>query len=106
MNEVPRDEEAEAGETGGNDDDVCQYCGNQPCYVLELKPMFLAIMQAYQDDKTHKQLRFQMYTESVKCIFGTGLGVGVRKRIPRCVQKLIRSLAPDNEYIGFREAEN
>ena len=76
VNEVPRDEEAEAGETGGNDDDVCQYCGNQPCYVLELKPMFLAIMQAYQDDKTHKQLRFQMYTESVKCIFGTGCRTG------------------------------
>ena len=66
--------------------------------------MFVAIMQVYQD-KTHKQLRFKMYTESVKSIHGSGLGVGVSKRIPRCVQKLIRSLAPDNEYTVFKEAE-
>ena len=42
-----------------------------------------------------------MYSDSVKHIFGTRLGKGVRKRLPNCVTQIIREICPDKEYTGF-----
>ena len=87
------------------ENDECKHCDNHPCVSEELKPMLLSIMEAYAGIKSNKQIRFLMYSDSTKFIFGTGLGEGVRKRLPLCTQSLIRSLAPDKRYTGFKEAK-
>ena len=104
--EASRDDGGEDEGTAGDEDKVCEHCGYEPCLVLELRPMFEAIVQAYLGEKTNKQIRFKIYTDSVLHINGSGLGVGVRKRLPHCVQKIIRRFAPDKDYTGFKEADN
>ena len=101
-----RDGGGDDEETTGNEDKVCKYCGYEPCVVLELRGMLEAMVQEYSGEKTNKQIRYKMYTDSVKHVYGSGLGVGVRKRLPHCVQKVIRGLAPDKKYTGFKAAED
>ena len=91
-------------ETNDTSEDVpleCTYCGNHPCFLSELEPLLSSIMDAFGDLKSNKEIRFLMYKDSVKVIYGTGLGKGVRKRLPSCVQKHIHKLAPDDKYTGF-----
>ena len=95
----------DVGEENKENDD-CKHCDNHPCVTEELKPMLLSILEAYAGIKSNKQIRYLMYTDSVKLIFGTALGKGVRKRLPYCAQSLIRSLAPDKKYTGFKEAKD
>ena len=87
------------------DNKNCKFCGNHPCSALELEEMLGSIVETYQGIKSNKQMRYIMYTDSTKYIFGTGLGKGVRKKLPFCVQSLIRKLAPDNHYTGFKDAK-
>ena len=87
------------------DSENCKFCGNHPCSALELEEMLGSIVETYQGIKSNKQMRYIMYTDSTKYIYGTGLGKGVRKKLPCCVQSLIRKLAPDNHYTGFKEAK-
>ena len=47
-----------------------------------------------------------MYANSVKAIHGPGLGKGVRKRLSRCLENKIRSMAPDKKYTGFIAGNN
>ena len=67
---------------------------------MELKDRLNAILMAYHDSKTNKQIRYCMYTDSVKQMHGY-LGKGTRKKVPKCLEKRIHSLAPDKEYTGF-----
>lgn len=101
-------------ETG--DDDVveeiedilkeCSHCGNHPCWSLELEPILASIDETYGSWKTNKQVRYLMYTEAVKHIFGTGLGKKVRKKVPNCVEHLIKKMKPDDVYTGFIPSSN
>ena len=47
-----------------------------------------------------------MYVNSVTAIFGPGLGKGVRKRLPPCLENKIRSMAPDEKCTGFIAGNN
>ena len=101
---VEEKENKDVGEENKANDD-CKHCGNHPCVSEELKPMLLSILEAYAGIKTNKQIRFLMYRDSTKFIFGSGLGKGVRKRLSYCTQTLIRLLALDKKYTGFKEAK-
>ena len=79
----------------------CKHCGNHPCILRELDPLLVSILDTYGEWKTNKQIRFHMYTETVKVIFGPALGKGVRKKLPSCVQMRIHKMAPDDKYTGF-----
>ena len=99
----PRDIKAEE-ESDDSSPDVeltCTHCDNHPCVVRELEQLLNSILETYGGWKSNKEVRFIMYKDSVKFIFGTGLGKGVRKRLPACVQKHIHNLAPDDKYTGF-----
>ena len=87
-------------------EDGCNHCGNNPCMSVELDPLFQSILQTYGGWKTNKEIRFQMYTDAIKSVYGPGLGKGVRKRHPQCVQDKIRFLAPDQTYTGFKEVSD
>ena len=76
------DQEQDDSVEKGSDGDVlveCIHCGNQPCVAIELEPMLLSILETYQDIKTKRQIRFQMYTDTIRYIHGPELGKGVRK---------------------------
>ena len=49
-----------------------------------------------------------MYSQCIKYIHGPGLGKGVRKKLPDCLQNQIKDLAPDkdNHYTGFIDNNN
>ena len=79
----------------------CKHCGNHSCCVKELEPMPNSILQTYGEWKSHKQIRFHMYSDAVKHTFGTGLGKEVKKKLPVSVTHIIREMCPDNEYTGF-----
>jgi hypothetical protein len=83
--------------------DVCNHCDSEPCVVFELEEMLLSLLECYRDIKTKKQIRFAMYRDSVKHIHGPGLGKGVRKKLPQCLQRKIHSIVPDDKYTGFME---
>ena len=101
-----RDEEGKKNEEQEEEgSEICKFCGNHPCSSLELESMLVSIVETYQDIKSNRQMRYLMYTDSTKYIFGTGLGKGVRKKLPSCVQMLIRKLAPDEHYTGFKQAK-
>ena len=96
---VPEEEEKE-------DKDIekeCKQCGNHPCVGIELEPMLSSILQTYGDWKTNKQVRYLMYCDAVKFIYGIGLGKGVRRKVPNCVSQEIKEMCPDknNDYTGF-----
>ena len=82
---------------------VCPYCGNDPCWAVELHPVLMSIKDIYGGRVENKTVRFKMYTESVKSIHGTCLGKGVRKKVPSCVNRHIKSMAPSETYRGFTE---
>ena len=82
--------------------DHCDHCDNQPCTVSELDPMLISILQTYEGWKSNKQIRFRMYSDAIKSLHGTGLGKGVRKKLPSCLQRRIHQLVPDKEYTGFK----
>ena len=116
-NTINKGEENEGllNESGGNgackqedaaeDSDVCNQCGYEPCVVVELEEMLVAIKQSYIDIKSNNQIRFIMYKESVTHIYGRGLGKGVRKMVPKCIERKIHSMAPSAKYKGFVEAK-
>lgn len=79
----------------------CIHCGNHPCVSFDLQPSLASILETYGEWKTKKQVRYLMYCEAVREIFGTGLGKGVRKKVPTCVENMIRKMQPDKEYTGF-----
>ena len=84
--------------------DVCPECGSDPCVVVELEEMLQDMRDLYMGWKTNKQTRFLMYRECSNHIHGTGLGKGVRRKLPNCVENRIRSMVPDENYTGFLEA--
>ena len=103
------DEKQDESEEKRGEDDImleCIHCGNQPCVVTELEPMFTSILQTYGDIKSNKQIRFQMYSDTIRYIHGPGLGKGVRKKPPHCVVKTIHSMAPSDKYTGFIDNSN
>ena len=91
---------------GSEGTDVCSYCGNHPCVLEDLDEMLISIVDTYKDWKTNKQIRYKMYSDSTRVIYGSGLGKGVRKKLPHCVQKRVHSLAPDEKYVGFKDAKD
>ena len=103
LKDEPEEEDEDATEPGTNT--VCKHCGNHPCWSSVLEPSFLSIVDTYRDWKTHKQLRFLMYSDAIKTIYGPGLGKGNRRKMHQCVQELIHTLAPDIKYKGFMESK-
>ena len=98
---------ASSGNLGELDDPAnCRYCNNHPCVLEEVEPVLEGLMLNYSTIKTNKQLRYTMYTESVRTIHGSCLGKGIRKKVPKCVDKRIKDLAPDKTYTGFKETSN
>ena len=107
METIKVEEEGERGDEGGGEGlEWCRYCGNHPCYVQELDGMLVSIVDTYGGWKTNKQIRFKMYSDSIRFIHGSSLGKGVRKKLPHCVQSRIRSLASDDSYTGFKHAKD
>ena len=90
-----------------NDPDECKYCGDNPCCFIELKPHLMSMLLIHGETKTNNQMRYYMYTEMTKFIHGPGLGKGVRRKLPHCMEQAIKSLAPDKDkkYTGFKEAK-
>ena len=88
------------------DTDECPHCDSDPCVAKEMYPNFLTISTIFCDTKSNKQMRFQMYKEATKFIHGPGLGKGVRRKLPACVECMIRDIAPDESYKGYVEAED
>ena len=86
----------------------CKHCANQPCLTTVLEDNLVAVLETYRDWNTNKNIRFRMYKECVNHIHGPGLGKGVRKKLPLCVQSQIRDMAPDkeNSYTGFIDNSN
>ena len=84
----------------------CNYCGNQPCIIKDLEETLISVKETYGDWNSNKNLRFRMYSECIKHIHGPGLGKGIRKKLPQCLQNEIRLMAPDedNIYTGFIES--
>ena len=82
----------------------CQVCDNEPCIAIELEQMLMSIFHTHRDSKTNREIRFTMYTNSVKEIYGPSLGKGVRKKLPHCLQMKIRSIVPDKKYTGFKKS--
>ena len=89
------EENEEAKET-----DYCSICESDPCIISELDDMLNEILIEYRDTKTNREIRYCMYTDSIRYIHGY-LGKGNRKKVPKCLEKRIHSLAPDEEYTGF-----
>ena len=81
--------------------DICRYCENDPCVSEEHLNMLASLFDTYRDWKTNRQIRFCMYSNCVKAIHGPGLGRGVRKKLPHCLERKIREMAPDEKYTGF-----
>ena len=104
--EIMEEKKTTEGAEVMKESDDCKYCDNHPCLADDLKPMLVSIAETYSGIKTNRQLRFIMYGDATKSVHGTGLGKGVRKRLPSCVQSMIRSLAPDDQYTGFKEAKD
>ena len=80
--------------------DYCCFCESDPCVVTELEDMLNEILMEYRDSKSNKEIRYCMYTDSVRYMHGY-LGRGNRKRVPKCLEDRIHYLAPDEEYTGF-----
>ena len=98
---------ADEKDKSNNTDDcrVCLHCAVHPCWKEEMEPVMLSLVEIYGGRMENRKLRFKMYSDAVKHIHGPGLGKGVRKQLPECVTRLIRSLAPDTKYTGFVEAK-
>ena len=94
------------GDNGSDDSSVeilivCEHCGQYFCAARDLEPTLNSMFDTYNGWKTNRQIRYLMYKEAVRVIHGDGLGKGVRKKLPACVENMIRDLAPDDHYTGF-----
>lgn len=114
MNEAVKDEEPPT--SGGEDHvpdeievidltDFCDDCERDPCVLVELQEVLSSILDSYRDEKTNRQIRFMMYQDAIRFIYGSGLCRYNRKRAPACVERRIRSMLPDVTYTGFKEAD-
>ena len=63
--------------------------------------MLVSVLETYGEIKSKKQIRFQMYSDTIRYIHGPGLVKGVRKKPPNCVVKTIHVMAPSEKYTGF-----
>ena len=98
--ETEETEETEENEETVHGSDYCSFCEIDPCIITELDDMLNEILMEYRDSKKNRQIRYIMYTESIRYIHGY-LRKGNRKKVPKCLEKRIHSLAPDKEYTGF-----
>ena len=101
---VDNKEEGDDKEVDEELDWVCKHCNTDPCWSRELESTFQSIMENYGGRMPNSGVRYKMYTQAVQVIFGICLGKGVRKRVPLCVTRVIRSMAPDDVYTGFLES--
>ena len=86
----------------------CRFCDNHPCLSKDLEDQLVSIMETYGGYESNKKVRFRMYSQCITHIHGPGLGKGVRKKLPDCLQNEIKKLAPekDNAYTGFIASSN
>ena len=97
---VPKEEDT------AEDTDFCVHCNSDPCVVVALEEMLEFTRDHYMGWKTNRQIRFIMYRESVQRLYGMGLGKGVRKKLPDCVENKVRSMLPDDNYTGFIDSSD
>ena len=95
-----KEEETQEDEETVDASDYCGFCECDPCIITELDDMLNAILMEYRDSKSNREIRYCMYTDSIRYIHGY-LGKGNRRQVPKCLEKKIHSLAPDEEYTGF-----
>ena len=81
---------------------LCHICDNDPCIASQLEPRLFFWFHTLRNHKTNREIRHTMYCNSVKEIYGPSLGKGVRVRLALCLEKKIRSIAPEKHYVGFK----
>ena len=98
---VKKEEVSESAEAPA----TCRFCDNHPCLLVEAEPLLEELVDTYAGSLSNKQLRYKMYTEYTSFVHGH-LGKRVRRKVPSCVEKRIRSLAPSKSYTGFKLAND
>ena len=76
-----RTDDIESGDNNTYEDNTCRHCDNHPCVTVELNPVLQSILDTYRDIKTNRQIRYMMYTDSIRYIHGHSLGPDVRKKL-------------------------
>jgi hypothetical protein len=91
------------GDSGG--DSLCDLCGENPCVWVCHREAVIAIDEdehgpfAIVNKTRHKVAYRHMFR-----VVNEGPGQkGVRKQLPGCVEKGVRALFPDNQYMGFKD---
>ena len=82
---------------------MCHFCDRDPCLAVEMEPMLFGWFHTLRSHKTNREIRYQLYVNSVREIYGF-LGRRNRRRLALCMEKKIRSMAPDTHYVGFKKA--
>ena len=107
---LPTDDSEKEGtqdDEGGEDDRVCLYCGDKPCFWQTFKQEIVSKTMNHKKRTplTHNQWRKLAYRKYVNIKYGK-LGKGTRIRIPVCAEHGIRSIWPDTNgkgYMGFKD---
>ena len=82
---------------------VCRSCNNHPCVLVDVEAMLQELFDTYTGTLKNPQIRHKMYTQYTHYIHDY-LGSKVREKVPSCVERRIRSLAPSKTYTGFKRA--
>jgi hypothetical protein len=88
-------------------DSPCNLCNGDPCYLKYLEASLDDWAEDYPTDVfCNKEIRYAMYRSSSDLLHGR-LGYGVRKPLPKCVEKYIKEKYPEEtgEYKGFEYAK-
>ena len=105
---VEKKVEKEVSEKGSDDNDGkenrrCQYCGQNPCFVIEIYELLVETGEELEEEElTNKQMQFNLYRIASNS-YHRRLGAGNQKRLPICVTTDIHDLYPDGkgQYTGF-----
>ena len=90
---------------------TCNHCGEEVCMWIEFEPEVIetteydiacdiTLIDDMIDNKLKRKRAYRVYT----AIVHGWLGKGVRKRIPTCVKRGIRSHYPSTTYMGHRDS--
>ena len=90
--------------------ELCEICGQRPCYFIQIKPRILEQHEENPPDDgldlaaRNSWSRKWAYKLATLYIHGV-LGAGNRVRLPSCVEDAVRALFPpvDGIVMGFRE---
>jgi hypothetical protein len=106
-NAVAEKEEAGAGTAPDDNkaDIVCEFCAETPCVWSTERESVMAAVAADHGDNT-TVANSARRKSGFRCIWRVRNGVGQkghRTRHPDCVESGVRTLCPDNVFMGFKE---